>query len=143
MSKILINSQFEMIKLAQQIATQINPKQTVALFGNLGVGKSFFAKSFINFLQSNPTEILSPTFNLVYSYKSAKGEIFHFDLYRIKNSQDLENIGFFDIVQKHITLIEWPQVAEKYLPKNCIKITIKNVVNLGEEAREIIIENNE
>jgi len=143
MSKILINSQFEMIKLAQQIATQINPKQTVALFGNLGVGKSFFAKSFINFLQSNPTEILSPTFNLVYSYKSAKGEIFHFDLYRIKNPQDLENIGFFDIVQKHITLIEWPQVAEKYLPKNCIKITIKNVVNLGEEAREIIIENNE
>ena len=143
MSKILINSQLEMIKLAQQIATQINPKQTVALFGNLGVGKSFFAKSFINFLQSNPTEILSPTFNLVYSYKTKKGEIFHFDLYRIKNSQDLENIGFFDIVQKHITLIEWPQVAEKYLPKNCIKITIKNVVNLGEEAREIIIENNE
>ncbi|NBX52848.1 MAG: tRNA (adenosine(37)-N6)-threonylcarbamoyltransferase complex ATPase subunit type 1 TsaE [Proteobacteria bacterium] len=143
MSKILINSQLEMIRFAQQIATQIQPKQTVALFGNLGVGKSFFTKNFINFLQEIPNEVLSPTFNLVYSYKTKKGEIFHFDLYRIKNSQDLENIGFFDIIQNHITLIEWPQIAEKYLPKNCIKITIKNVINLGEEAREIIIENNE
>ena len=143
MKKISINSQEKMVEFAKEIANSIKSNKVIALYGNLGVGKSFFAKNFINFLQEIPNEVLSPTFNLVYSYKTKKGEIFHFDLYRIKNSQDLENIGFFDIIQNHITLIEWPQIAEKYLPKNCIKITIKNVINLGEEAREIIIENNE
>ena len=143
MLKILINSQQEMLEFAQKIAASISSKQVIALYGNLGAGKSFFAKSFINFLQSNPTEVLSPTFNLVYSYDSKKGEIFHFDLYRIKDPQDLENIGFFDILPNYISIIEWPQIAEKYLPKNSLKITIKNVLNLGEEAREIIIENNE
>lgn len=143
MLKKFINSQCEMVELAHQIAINISPNQPIALYGSLGVGKSFFARNFINFLQDKPDEVLSPTFNLVYSYKTKKGEIFHFDLYRIKNSQDLENIGLFDVLQSHITLIEWPQIAEKYLPKNCIKITIKNVLNHSDEAREIIIENNE
>ena len=84
---------------------------------------------------------MSPTFNIVYSYKTQKGEIFHFDLYRIKHEEELENIGFFEVIKNNITLIEWPQIAEKYLPKNCLKITIKNVINHHEEAREIIIEN--
>jgi|APGre2960657423_1045063.scaffolds.fasta_scaffold71056_2 tRNA threonylcarbamoyladenosine biosynthesis protein TsaE len=141
MKKIIINSQNEMIDFAKEVANSINDNKVVALYGNLGVGKSFFAKNFINFLQEIPSEVLSPTFNIVYSYKTKKGEIFHFDLYRIKHEEELENIGFFEVIKNHIILIEWPQISEKYLPKNCLKITIKNVINHHEEAREIIIEN--
>jgi tRNA threonylcarbamoyladenosine biosynthesis protein TsaE len=141
MKSIFINSPSEMIEFAKEIANSIESNKVIALFGNLGVGKSFFAKNLINFLQEIPSEVLSPTFNIVYSYKTQKGEIFHFDLYRIKHEEELENIGFFETIKSNITLIEWPQIAEKYLPKNCLKITIKNVINRHEEAREIIIEN--
>ena len=130
-----------MVEFAKEIANSIEDNKVIALYGNLGVGKSFFAKNLINFLQEIPSEVLSPTFNIVYSYKTLKGEISHFDLYRIKHEEELENIGFFEIIKSNITLIEWPQIAEKYLPKNCLKITIKNVINRHEEAREIIIEN--
>ncbi len=130
-----------MIEFAKEIANSIEGNKVIALYGNLGVGKSFFAKNLINFLQEIPSEVLSPTFNIVYSYITQKGEIFHFDLYRIKHEEELENIGFFETIKSNITLIEWPQIAEKYLPKNCLKITIKNVINRHEEAREIIIEN--
>ena len=147
MKKFIISSQTQMQDFAHQIAKNILPKQTIALQGTLGVGKSFFAKNFINYLQTHPTEILSPTFNLVYQYDTILGKVFHFDLYRLKKTDELENIGFFDILQNHITLIEWPQIAEKYLPKNCLKITIKNVFDennaLNEEARQIIVEHNE
>jgi tRNA threonylcarbamoyl adenosine modification protein YjeE len=84
---------------------------------------------------------------LVYQYDTILGKVFHFDLYRLKKTDELENIGFFDILQNHITLIEWPQIAEKYLPKNSLKITIKNVFDennaISDEAREIIVEQNE
>jgi tRNA threonylcarbamoyladenosine biosynthesis protein TsaE len=147
MKNFFISSQTQMQDFAHQIAKNILPKQTIALFGTLGVGKSFFAKNFINFLQTYPTEILSPTFNLVYQYDTILGKVFHFDLYRLKKTDELENIGFFDILQNHITLIEWPQIAEKYLPKNSLKITIKNVFDennaISDEAREIIVEQNE
>jgi tRNA threonylcarbamoyladenosine biosynthesis protein TsaE len=141
MKSIFINSPSEMIEFAKEIANSIEGNKVIALYGNLGVGKSFFAKNLINFLQEIPSEVLSPTFNIVYSYITQKGEIFHFDLYRIKHEEELENIGFFETIKSNITLIEWPQIAEKYLPKNCLKITIKNVINRHEEAREIIIEN--
>ena len=141
MKKISIDSQGEMIEFAKEIANSIEGNKVIALYGNLGVGKSFFAKNLINFLQEIPSEVLSPTFNIVYSYKTKKSEIFHFDLYRIKHEEELENIGFFETIKSNITLIEWPQIAEKYLPENCLKITIKNVINRHEEAREIIIEN--
>jgi tRNA threonylcarbamoyladenosine biosynthesis protein TsaE len=146
MTKLLINSKEEMIEFAKKIGQEISPNQTIALYGTLGAGKSFFAKNFINSLQMSPTEVLSPTFNLVYQYDSLVGKIYHFDLYRLKQADELENIGFFDILQNYITIIEWPQIAEKYLPKNCLKINIKNVFeknNIIDEAREIIIENNE
>lgn len=147
MENFFISSSLQMQDFAHRIAKNILPKQTIALLGTLGVGKSFFAKNFINFLQDQPSEILSPTFNLVYQYDTILGKVFHFDLYRLKTSDELENIGFFDILQNHITLIEWPQIAEKYLPKHCLKITIKNVFDennaLNEEARQIIVEHNE
>lgn len=137
MKKFVVNSQKEMADLARETAASARIGDVFALRGTLGVGKSFFARNFINALQEKPTEILSPTFNLCYSYETIKGEIFHFDLYRLKAPEELENIGLFDALKSGICLIEWPEIATKFLPKNCTKIEIKI---LGEEQREVIID---
>ena len=139
MKKILINSKTEMAALAKKIAAEAELGDVIALKGTLGAGKSFFAKNFINFLLEKEQEILSPTFNLVYSYDTKKGEVFHFDLYRLKNSEELENIGFFDALKSGISLIEWPEIAVDFLPKNYLEIEIKIVDGTNEEAREVLL----
>lgn len=125
MKKITIKSKKEMANFAKEMASQAQIGDVIGLRGMLGAGKSFFAKHFINSLQKKSDKILSPTFNLVYVYNTKKGEVFHFDLYRLKLSQDLENIGFFDALQSGICLIEWPEIADKFLPRNYVEIKIK------------------
>jgi tRNA threonylcarbamoyladenosine biosynthesis protein TsaE len=139
MQKIVINSKKEMAQLAAKIAASARIGDVFGLKGTLGAGKSFFAKNFINSLQKNPTEVLSPTFNLVYSYNTTKGEISHFDLYRLKSEEELENIGFFDALKSGICLIEWPEIAAGFLKKNYFEIEIKTLADEGEEVREIFI----
>jgi tRNA threonylcarbamoyladenosine biosynthesis protein TsaE len=139
MQKIVINSKKEMAQLAAKIAASARIGDAFGLKGTLGAGKSFFAKNFINSLQKNPTEVLSPTFNLVYSYNTTKGEISHFDLYRLKSEEELENIGFFDALKSGICLIEWPEIAAAFLKKNYFEIEIKTLAEEGEEVREIFI----
>ncbi len=123
--------------IAQDFITSNYKNKVIALHGTLGAGKSFFAKNFINALTDQETQVLSPTFNLVYSYQTNLGEIFHFDLYRIKNTNELENIGFFEAINNNLTLIEWPKIAEKFLPKNHLAIIINCTDD--SEAREVEI----
>ncbi len=136
-TKTFIQNKEKMSDFAKQIAEKSKAGDMIGLKGTLGSGKSFFAKNFINALSAQPQEVLSPTFNLVYSYESKKGKIFHFDLYRLKSEDELENIGFFDAIKNGICLIEWPEIAEKFLPKNYLKIEIKI---LEGEQRQIVLE---
>ncbi len=138
-NRVIITSRNEMIDFARKIAAQARSGDAIGLKGTLGVGKSFFAKHFINFLSEKPVEVLSPTFNLVYSYDTKKGEVFHFDLYRLKSADELENIGFFDALQNGISLIEWPEIAAGFLKRNYFEIEIRTLTETGEEAREILI----
>lgn len=103
------------IKIAQQLAEE--PAQIIALKGTLGSGKSFLAKHFINHIQRDKTEILSPSFNIALNYETKIGEVFHFDLYRLKGKEELENIGFFEALKNNICLIEWPEIILNYLQK--------------------------
>lgn len=128
-----------MIDFAREIAAQTQLGDVIGLKGTLGAGKSFFARNFINFLSEKPVEVLSPTFNLVYSYDTKKSEVFHFDLYRLKTADELENIGFFESLQNGICLIEWPEIAEKFLKKNYLEIEIKTVAGANSDAREILL----
>ena len=137
MKKIIVNSKKEMAALAREIAASSQVGDVFGLKGTLGAGKTFFAKNFINALEEKASEILSPTFNLVYSYNTKKGEVFHFDLYRLKSAQELENIGFFDAIKNGISLIEWPEIAADFLKKNYYEIEIKTFGK--EEEREITI----
>ncbi len=136
MQKIILKNQEEMKNFAAKIAATAKTGDVIALKGSLGAGKTFFAKNFINSLSAKTQEVLSPTFNLVYSYNSKKGEIFHFDLYRLKSETELENIGFFDALKNGICLIEWPEIAQKFLPKNYLEIEIKIT---ADEGRELLL----
>ncbi len=124
MSEFFIQNKKQMSLLAAQIADQALFNSVYALTGTLGSGKTFFAKEFINSLQKEKDNILSPTFNIVNYYQGLKGEIHHFDLYRIENKNELENVGFFDSLSQAICLIEWPEIASKFLPPHYIEINI-------------------
>lgn len=129
MQKIV--NQTQMQELAATIASQAKTGDLFGLKGTLGAGKSFFASSFINALMDKKITVLSPTFNLLYSYQTPKILVHHFDLYRLKTSEELENIGFFDCLRNGICLIEWPEIAQEFLPKNYTEINIE-IKNEGE-----------
>ena len=136
---MIVKNLSQMQDLAVEIASQAQIGDIIGLKGTLGAGKSFFARSFINALSESPVDVLSPTFNLVYSYDTKKGEVFHFDLYRLKSADELENIGFFEALQNGICLIEWPEIAADFLKKNYIEIEIKTIAGDNEEELEILL----
>jgi len=120
----IIKSKDEMRQFANEIAAKIKIGDIILLKGNLGCGKTFFASCLINYLQEKKDNITSPTFNIVYHYQTIKGQISHFDLYRIKNKAELENINFREIISNDICLIEWPEIIEDYF-HDAIIIEIK------------------
>ncbi|MBO7042919.1 MAG: tRNA (adenosine(37)-N6)-threonylcarbamoyltransferase complex ATPase subunit type 1 TsaE [Alphaproteobacteria bacterium] len=105
---------------AREFAKTLHAPVTVALHGDLGMGKSEIAREIIKTLRGENTVVPSPTFTLVQNYDG----ISHFDLYRIGDVSELEEIGLQYAVDNDITLIEWPDVAKDMLPKNTIHIFI-------------------
>ena len=86
------------------------------MIGDIGVGKTTFTRYLINYLQkkegSKITEVLSPTFNLLYEYDFKKFKIMHYDLYRLKNKKELDTLGIFQENENEIKIIEWPSLIK-------------------------------
>lgn len=137
--EIEIKNQEQMAEIAKKIALISKKFDIIGLKGSLGVGKSFFARNFINAIAIKKENIASPTFNLVYPYKIKNGQLFHFDLYRVKNFSELENIGFFDLVKEGICVIEWPEIVADYLKERYLEITIESSDDSMDEQRTLII----
>ncbi len=116
---------------AEQFAKTLKAPQTVALHGDLGLGKSEIARTIIKTLCGQNTVVPSPTFTIVQNYDG----ISHFDLYRLEDESELEEVGLMHAIENDITLIEWPEIAENKLPKNTIHIYITEY----EGGREIEI----
>ena len=96
----------------------------------MGSGKTTLIKEICKALGSTD-HMSSPTFSIVNEYKYTGGKIFHFDLYRLKNLEELLDIGFEDYVySQNYCLIEWPQLAERYLQNQFIKINISTSENI-------------
>ncbi len=109
------------------------------LDGDLGVGKTVFAKGFAKGLKVED-EITSPTFTIVNEYEG-KFKFYHFDMYRIEDIEQLYNIGFDEYVfGDGVCLIEWSQLVKEALPENLIKVTIKKDLSISEDYRKITIE---
>lgn len=101
-------------KISEKVLSKVSKIDCIFLFGELGSGKTTFTRSLINQLQKKnkvkKTDVLSPTFNILYEYKIRKLKIMHYDLYRIKKSLEVKELGIFNDLEKSIKIIEWPKI---------------------------------
>lgn len=102
-------------KLAQTLAPHLKTGDVIALRGGLGAGKTTFARALISALLGQETEVPSPTYTLVQTYDGPDFPIFHFDLYRLDDPQEVFELGWDD-TQIGLALIEWPDQAGRHLP---------------------------
>lgn len=120
--------------LAERLAYVCQAGDVVFLDGDLGAGKTQFAKFFIKSLSDDNIEVISPTFTLVQTYDTNKGEIWHFDLYRIEDEHEIEAIGFDEALAEGISLVEWPKRLGGQTPK----IRLDVLININaDETRHI------
>lgn len=103
-------------RLAARLAAVARPGDVIALDGDLGVGKTAFARAFVQALCGGPEEVPSPTFTLVQTYDVPGGPVHHYDLYRLEVPQDALELGIEDAFADGIVLIEWPSRLGPWLP---------------------------
>ena len=137
---MIIKSLDHLRLISNRIADNISEKDCIFLIGEIGVGKTTFTRNFINYLQKKEgvqeTEVLSPTFNLLYEYDIKKFKVMHYDLYRVKNNRDLEQLGIFEEDINSVKIIEWPELI-KTKPVNKLEMHL-NYSNKDQE-RELIL----
>ncbi len=125
--------------LAEMIINQGALPRFIALYGDLGVGKTAFVRGFTLALVPSAS-VKSPTFTLVNEYKGGKIPIFHFDMYRIEDEDSLYSIGFYDYLDRGICLVEWTENIEFALPDEYIKVTIVKNSLENTDSRSVIAE---
>jgi len=113
---------------SENISKIIGPGDIIFLYGEIGVGKTTFVRFCINYLEGKNgiknSDVLSPTFNIVYDYDVKDIKILHYDLYRIKNYKDIFQLGMFETSKEHIKIVEWPELI-KPKPRDRIDILFK------------------
>lgn len=133
---ILKNQTEEDVKcIAMAIAEGIMCPMVILLFGDLGAGKSTFARFLIKALHHEDIVVPSPTFTLLQSYDTRKGPLTHFDLYRLSNVQEVLDIGWDDYIQHHICLVEWPERLDGYHPIPHLQIHFEEESELARNLR--------
>jgi len=112
------------VALARRIAAVARAGDVIALAGELGVGKTRFARAFVDALTGEREEVPSPTFTLVQTYESPAGTIWHFDLYRLSRPDEAYELGIEEALSDGISLIEWPDRAQGLLPEQRLDLTL-------------------
>ena len=120
MVEFISNNVDELRAWAADFAQRLHAPVTVALHGDLGMGKSEIARAIIKTLRGADTVVPSPTFTIVQNYDG----ISHFDLYRVADADELAEIGLQHAMDNDITLIEWPDIAAKMLPADTVHVYI-------------------
>jgi len=110
---------------SKNISKIISEGDIIFLYGEIGVGKTTFVRFYINHLESKKgiknSDVLSPTFNIVYDYEVGNIKILHYDLYRLKNYKDISQLGMFETSNDSIKIVEWPELIESK-PKDRVDI---------------------
>ena len=126
---------------SKNISKIISAGDIIFLYGEIGAGKTTFTRFFINYLESKNgiknSDILSPTFNIVYDYDVRDMKILHYDLYRLKSYKDISQLGIFETSKDHIKIVEWPELIESR-PKDRIEILFKYSKLITSRKVEII-----
>ena len=126
--KIDLSSEKETEELASTFLKKIEPGCFIFLYGEIGVGKTTFIRYLINQFQKlnklEITEVTSPTFNLLNEYQINDFKINHYDLFRLKSTEEIKNLDLFEDNKNTITLVEWPQIIKEN-PKNLIELVFE------------------
>ncbi len=121
------------VRLAAALARLLRAGDVVALEGDLGAGKTAFARALIRELTGGEEEVPSPTFTLLQTYEAPDFDIWHFDLYRLEKPEDAFELGIEDAMAEGVTLIEWPDRLGRYLPRD--RLIVRMDYADGESAR--------
>ncbi len=126
--------------IGKEIAQMSEPGQVYCLYGDLGTGKTVFSQGFGAGLGVKEP-ISSPTFTILKEYHEGRLPFYHFDVYRIGSEDEMEEIGYFDLVDSDgVCLIEWAELIRDILPKDCYKVTIAKDTEKGFDYRTIEID---
>ena len=113
---MIVKSLEHLKQISKKISQKLKNGDCVFLIGEIGVGKTTFTRFLINNLQNQKgvqkTEVLSPTFNLLYEYEIKDLKIMHYDLFRLKKAEELEHLGIFSENEKTIKIVEWPDLIK-------------------------------
>ncbi len=136
-----LNSTKDTKSLSINISKIIGKGDVIFLYGDIGVGKTTFVRFLINHLENKngirESDILSPTFNIVYDYEVKNVKILHYDLYRLKSYKDIVQLGMFETSKDHIKIVEWPELIESK-PKDRIDIRFQYSKLMDSRQVEII-----
>lgn len=133
-------SERETVQIAKNLAKQAKAGDVYCLSGDLGVGKTVFTKGFAKGLGIQEP-VNSPTFTIMQIYEEGNLPLYHFDVYRIEDVEEMEEIGYEDYFYgEGVCFIEWAELIKEILPKNCKKIKIEKDISKGFDYRRIEIE---
>tara|TARA_B100001027_G_C16207755_1_gene303637 strand:+ start:77 stop:538 length:462 start_codon:yes stop_codon:yes gene_type:complete len=129
LNKIFLKSTKNTEILASRIAKHAEKKLFIGLYGDLGSGKTTFARFFINAFSNGNYNVKSPTFSMVNTYELQDITIWHFDLYRLKVAEEIFHLDY-DMALNDIVIVEWPEIIKRYLPENRIEIIFSEDADL-------------
>lgn len=130
----------ETYALGKRLGEQAEPGQVYALLGDLGVGKTIFTKGFAAGLGVNEA-VSSPTFTIVQIYEEGRLPFYHFDVYRIGDPEEMEEIGYEDcFFGEGVCLVEWANLIEELMPDHTIRVSIEKDLEKGFDYRKIEVE---
>ena len=137
--EIKIKSIEEIAVAAKEFVAAMGDRKVFAFYGKMGAGKTTFIKAVCEELGVEDV-INSPTFAIVNEYVDGQDEpIYHFDFYRIKNQQEVMDLGYEDYVYSgHVCFMEWPELIENLLPDDAVKVTIEEEIDGG---RVLVVDN--
>ena len=140
MNRQNITSLEQTIALAKSISKALKPGDVIALQGDLGAGKTFLTKHIISTLLGKDTHVTSPTFQLLQIYQANGYDIYHYDLYRLKNRDEIFELGIEDAMNgRNICIIEWPEIVFDMLPKETLVIELGFEDNMVDRRYAIMI----
>ena len=126
MTEYISCSTEETERIAEDLAKELKKGDFVAMYGDLGVGKTAFVRGLARVL-APCASVKSPTYTVVNEYKGEKCKLFHFDVYRIEDDDDLYSIGFYDYLRKGISVCEWSENIPWAIPDGAFTVTIERV----------------
>ncbi len=134
MTEYISHSLQDTERIASEIASELSGTEVVAMLGGLGVGKTTFTRGLVKAFGIDEG-VHSPTFSIVNEYLNGSVPVYHFDMYRVSDEDDLYSTGFYDYLGKGLLIIEWSENILDYLPEDTLFIEL----SYGEDMNTRII----